>query len=42
VYGYPIKPLLRRVQLELKDEIERLTALNIKAINLVARGLAVD
>lgn len=41
-YGYTIKPLLKKVQLELKDEIERLTALNIKALNLVAKGLVVS
>lgn len=42
VMGYPIKPLLRRIQQKLAEEVEKLTALNIKAINLVAKSLVVE
>lgn len=41
VYGYVIKPLLREIQRCVRDEVERLTALNIKSLNLVARSLVV-
>lgn len=42
VYGYMIKPLLREVQMKVKEEVERLTALNIKALNLMAKSLVVE
>lgn len=42
IFGYMIKPLLREIQTKVKYEVERLTALNIKALNLVAKGLVVD
>lgn len=42
VYGYQIKPLLRQVQQKVSEEIQRLTALNIKRINLTAKSLIVD
>lgn len=42
VFGYPIKPLLRHLQRTISEEVERLTALNIKAINLVAKSLVTD
>jgi uncharacterized alkaline shock family protein YloU len=41
VYGYLIRPLLAEVQAKVKDEVERLTALNIKALNLTAKSLVV-
>lgn len=42
IYGYVIKPLLQKIQKEIKEEVERLTALNIKSMNLVAKSLVVD
>lgn len=42
IYGYMIKSLLREVQRNVKDEVERLTALNIKALNVVAKSLVLE
>jgi len=42
VYGYAIKPLLKEVQKKVSEEIQRLTALNIKGINLIAKSLVVE
>jgi len=42
VYGYPIKPLLRKIQTEVVKEVEKLTGINIKSINLVAKSLVVE
>ncbi len=42
VYGYVIKPLLHSIQQQVRDEVERLTALNIKSMNLVAKSLVVE
>lgn len=42
VYGYIIRPLLHEVQMKISDEIERLTALNIKSMNLIAKSLVVE
>jgi len=42
IYGYIIKPLLRKIQKDVSEEVERLTALNIKALNLVAKSLVID
>ncbi len=42
VYGYKIKPLLYEVQRKVAEEVERLTALNIKALNVVAKSLVID
>lgn len=41
-YGYPIRDLLKEVQNKVKAEVEQLTALNIKTLNVVARSLVVD
>lgn len=41
IYGYVIKPLLRTIQEKVAEEVERLTALNIKAINLYAKSLVI-
>ena len=38
-YGCIIKPTLRRAQKEIKKEIERLTDLNIKRLNIEAKSL---
>lgn len=42
IYGHIIKPLLYKVQKDVSDEVEKLTALNIKALNLVAKSLIVE
>jgi uncharacterized alkaline shock family protein YloU len=42
VYGYIIKPLLHRIQQQVSEEVERLTALNIRSMNLVAKSLVVE
>lgn len=42
VFGYVIKPLLREVQKKVSEEIQRLTALNIKAVNLTAKSLVIE
>ncbi len=41
VYGFKINSLLEDVQRKAKNEIERLTALNIKTLNVSARSLVV-
>lgn len=42
VYGYVIKPLLQEVQQKVREEVERLTALNIKTLNIVAKSLVLE
>lgn len=42
VYGYVIKDLLREVQKNVSEEVEKLTAINIKTMNLVAKSLVVE
>lgn len=42
IYGYPIKPLLENVRKKARQEIERLTGLNIKALNIYAKNLVIE
>ena len=42
IFGYVIKPLLYEVQRKVKDEVERLTALNIKFLNVTAKSLVIE
>ncbi|GAE89429.1 Asp23/Gls24 family envelope stress response protein [Acetivibrio straminisolvens] len=42
VYGCQIKALLRDVQKKVIDEVEKLTALNIKSLNLTAKSLVLE
>lgn len=42
LYGYVIRPLLREIQAKVRGEVEHLTALNIKSLNLVAKSLIVE
>ena len=42
IYGYPIKPLLENVRKMTRHEIERLTGLNIKALNICAKNLVIE
>lgn len=39
VFGFQIKPLIDYVRRKIKDEIERLTALNIKTLNITVKSL---
>lgn len=41
-YGYVIKPLLRDIQRKVRDEVERLTALNIRSMNLTCKSLVIE
>lgn len=42
VYGYIIKPLLHKVQKRVSEEVEKLTALNIKQMNLTAKSIVLE
>jgi len=42
VYGYVLKPLLQEVQRRVKEEVERLTALHIRSLNLYAKSLVIE
>lgn len=42
IYGYHIKQLLKHIQQKVSEEVEKLTALNIKSINLMAKSLVVE
>ncbi len=42
VYGCAIRPLIRGIQQKVKDEVERLTALNIGALNITVKSLVVE
>ena len=42
VYGYAIRPLIQGIQLKVKDEVEKLTALNIGALNITVKSLVIE
>ncbi|HHV99762.1 MAG TPA: Asp23/Gls24 family envelope stress response protein [Clostridiaceae bacterium] len=42
IYGYNIRSLLYEVQKKVKVEVERLTSLNIKELNVIAKSLVVE
>lgn len=42
VYGCMIRPLIKEIQEKVRDEVERLTALNIKALNITVKSLVVE
>lgn len=42
VYGYVLKPLLHKIQVRVKEEVERLTALHIRSLNLYAKSLVIE
>jgi len=42
VYGYIIRPLLNEVKKRINNEVERLTALNIKMMKLTAKALVIE
>jgi adenylate kinase family enzyme len=39
VFGYQIKPLIEYTRMKIRDELERLTALNIKTLNITVKSL---
>lgn len=41
IYGYKIRELLREIQKSVISEVEKLTALNIRKLNLIAKSLVV-
>lgn len=42
IYGYAIQPLLGEVQAKVRDEIEKLTALNIISLNILVKSLVLE
>jgi adenylate kinase family enzyme len=42
VYGYPIRPLIMEIQKKVQGEVEKLTALNIKVLNVTVKSLVVE
>lgn len=42
IYGYVIRPLLAEIQKKVRLEIERLTALNIKTMNITVKSLTIE
>lgn len=42
IYGCDIKNLLKEVQRKIRDEVEKLTAINITKLNVVAKSLVMD
>lgn len=42
IYGFALKPLIRDIQMKVREEVERLTALHIKACNVVVKSLVVE
>ncbi|HOQ08162.1 MAG TPA: Asp23/Gls24 family envelope stress response protein [Clostridiales bacterium] len=41
-YGFPIRELVREIQQKVSEEIERLTALNIRQFNVTVKSLVVE
>ncbi|NJD02433.1 MAG: Asp23/Gls24 family envelope stress response protein [Ruminiclostridium sp.] len=42
VYGYAIRSLIQAIQLKVKNEVEKLTALNIGALNITVKSLMIE
>lgn len=42
VYGFALRPLIREVQMQVRDEVEKLTALHIKMLNITVRSLVLE
>ncbi len=42
VYGYQLRELVKEVQRKVSEEVERLTALNIKQVNVTVKSLIVE
>ena len=41
-YGFPIRALVQELQQKVSDEVERLTALNIRQFNVTVKSLVVE
>lgn len=41
IYGFALRPLILEIQTRVRDEVEKLTALNIKLINVTVRSLVI-
>ena len=39
IYGYALRPLIQEIQVKVRDEVEKLTALNIRLVNITVRSL---
>jgi hypothetical protein len=42
VYGFALRPLIQEIQTRVKDEVEKLTALKIKVINITVKSLIIE
>jgi uncharacterized alkaline shock family protein YloU len=42
IYGYPIRSLIQEIQRKVSDEVEKLTALNIKQMNVTVKSLVIE
>lgn len=42
IYGYPLRQILEETQRKVRDEIEKLTGLNIKSLNIYAKNLILE
>ncbi len=42
IYGYALRPLIQEIQAKVRDEVEKLTALNIRLINVTVKSLVVE
>ena len=42
VYGFALRPLIQEIQTKVRDEVEKLTALNIKVINITVKSLIIE
>jgi uncharacterized alkaline shock family protein YloU len=42
IYGYALRQLIQEIQTKVRDEVEKLTALNIRLINVTVRSLVVE
>ena len=41
-YGYVIKPLVQEIQAKIREEVERLTALNIKSLSITVKSIVME
>lgn len=39
IYGYVLRPLIQEIQVKVRDEVEKLTALNIRLVNITVKSL---
>ena len=41
-YGYVIKPLVQEMQAKIREEVEHLTALNIKSLSITVKSIVME